>query len=111
MDYEAEKEAILAENDFQKLLARSGQYADAAADAARRDDAAAMHEAIRLGHWVDFRTADFRFEPLGLSIVHEHQHAVVEATSTAAFAAAIEVDPPPTTFDEAITLAGASRGN
>lgn len=110
MHYDAEKLAILAETDFRKLRDRTMHYADLAADAAGRNDTDAMHTAIRLGHWVEFRRADFKFEPLGLPIVDEHVHEIV-GDMIEAFAAAIETDPPPMTFDEALALAGASRGN
>ena len=111
MHYEAEKLAILAETDFRKLLDRAVHCADFAVDAARRYDTCALHTAIRLGHWVDFREADFTFEPLGLPIVDEHEHAIVGDMSIEAFAAAIEMDPPPMTFNEALALARVSRGN
>ena len=41
----------------------------------------------------------------------EHASAAVRDMPVEHFAAAIEVDPPPMSFDEALAWAGASRGN
>lgn len=111
MNYEAEKQAILGETDFWKLSNRLIRHADLAAAAARRNDVKTMHTCIRLGHWTMFREADFKWKELDMPIGDEHTHAIVGDTSVAAFAAAIEADPPPKTFDEALILARASRGN
>ena len=111
MNYAAEKREILAETDFWKLSDRLARYADMAADAVRRNDVGATHDCMRLGHWVIFREADFTWGHLGPPIVDEHEHAIVGDTPIEAFAAAVQMDPPPMTFGEALALAGASRGN
>jgi hypothetical protein len=111
MNYAAEKQAILAETDFWKLSDRAIRYADMAVAAARQNDTGAMQEAIRLCHWVSFREADFTMEPLGMPIGDEHTYAIVGDTSIEAFAMAVEMEPPPMIFDEALMLARASRDN
>jgi hypothetical protein len=111
MDYAAEKREILAETDFWKLSDRLARYADITADAARQNDVGATHDCIRLGHWVIFREADFTWGPFGPPIVDDHQHAIVGDTPAEAFAAAVEMEPPPMSFNEAMTLARACRSN
>ncbi len=109
MDYYSEKLAILAETDMVRLTGRDLDLGNRAIEADRRGDMKTLHNCIRLGHWVSFRTADFTI--LDLPIVDEHTHARVGDLSLEAFAAAIEVEPPPQTFEEALALAAASRGN
>ncbi|HEV2897270.1 MAG TPA: hypothetical protein VGX71_05395 [Pseudaminobacter sp.] len=111
MDYEFEKQAILSETDFARLDERLERYAGHAAAAARRSDDTMMHVFVRLAHWTLFREASFRWKELDMPILDEHTHAIVGDTTVEAFAAAVETEPPPMTFDEAMTLARASRGN
>ena len=111
MDYAATKQSIIAEPDFLQLSDRLLDYADRAAAAANLGDIAAMHTFIRLCHWVMFRRADFVMHPLDLPVVDAHTHAIVCDTPVEIFAAAVEMDPPPMSFKEAMALARASRGN
>lgn len=107
----SKKHAILSETDFARLGERLERYAGHAGAAARRSDHTMMHVFIRLAHWTMFREARFNWKELDMPLVDEHSHAIVGDISVEAFAAAVETEPPPMTFDEAMTLARASRGN